>query len=1186
MAAKLGLELSKYLDQIVNSLKNNRASVLVGAGFSRNADGGPSSTFTFPTWNELADIFFECLFSDNSGNRRYLNPLALAEQVEAAYGRPVLDKLLTDHIPDIQCRPSVLHEMLLRLPWSDVFTTNYDTLLERASQEITEKRFNVVTRKEDLVGSADVPRIIKLHGSFPSHRPFVITTEDYRRYPRDSAHFVNTMQQSLLENTLCLIGFSGDDPNFLQWIGWIHDNLGLDNSPFIYLFTHNDFPDVQKKLLYQKKVIVLDISPLAPNGETRDCYLKLLERLLSEVSTKQPLWPGKKLHADLEGEKTLVDIVESLRQIRTSDPGWLVLPYSKRESARNLLQIVRRKLYTLSKSQQEGELAFLYEYDWLRNRCLQPLFSGELRVYRNILDRRQEEIKSENPIIASILLSLLQYYRLNDDRDEWEDAYNRITGFTQMMNEQRNRLTYELCLFSMFRFDFQKFKSDLEQWEVDTWSFEWALRKAGLLTECNELQQASMLLQNSLSSLRRQLQHDSQSVRLLSLESAQMSLKRYIEQVVRSDKGDWDAPPDLYDAEAERRLTHHKYDIDWYAENERFGFLLTAPKKEYRETTTTPAFEFGRQTVSFHSGEDTDAINAYAFLLFREETGFPFRVHNFVIGNKAAVGAAERIARYSFSWAVITIVRTYEEKALDLIFTRSALSIVDAQEVDALCKTYLEALRRVKDEIAASKWYSPVNFAGFAAGILPKLLSFLCCKCSLAMLDEMLGFLLDIYRSELRMNYRNIEILMSRLTAAFSDTELISRVPMLLRFPLLPEDIRIQHEFPDPILFIQRCGRNVDINLPADPEIDIIFSQSRLPGIEGQTALARLIILSEYGFLSERQNTSLGEMIWKEGLHLPNGFYRTLCLRLPYPADVNMHEEIKKLLLADLVDRESKNFAAISLNDTLLPELEQASLEGLFGLEDFRSLLSIFLKYQERLTKDLQVSSPFGDGEFSKRQLYHLSCIILKILLSLPEWQPTDTDVSMMEQILKVFQEYEVLHPALQVLWARRCSIEISEEKLFENQLLTGSEYQVLGVYETLLSETPSIREMVPVSAMERLLALTSQQIFWRGQGSLVSAMNVMSQILRSSPTMIAPGIERSLIFGLSRLLHETTISDDDSVEVAAIKGSNREAAARLSMRLYNRFVAESRQVPGPLLRWREVCGNPNEFAEIRNAGN
>jgi hypothetical protein len=55
---------------------------------------------------------------------------------------------------------------------------------------------------------------------------------------KNFAPFVNTVQQTLLEKSLCLIGFSGDDPNFLQWIGWIRDNFPettpLKNIPCWY----------------------------------------------------------------------------------------------------------------------------------------------------------------------------------------------------------------------------------------------------------------------------------------------------------------------------------------------------------------------------------------------------------------------------------------------------------------------------------------------------------------------------------------------------------------------------------------------------------------------------------------------------------------------------------------------------------------------------------------------------------------------------------------------------------------------------------------------------------------------------------------------------------------------------------------------------------------------------------------
>lgn len=159
----------------------------------------------------------------------------MAQEVEISFGRTKLDTILKDSIPDKDYSPSNLHKDLLNLSWRDVFTTNYDTLLERTADMVTDRRYNVVLNQEDFVNSNDAPRIIKLHGSFLSQRPFIITEEDYRTYPKKFAAMVNTVQQALLENVFCMIGFSCEDPNFLNWIGWIHDNLGKSSSQKLYM---------------------------------------------------------------------------------------------------------------------------------------------------------------------------------------------------------------------------------------------------------------------------------------------------------------------------------------------------------------------------------------------------------------------------------------------------------------------------------------------------------------------------------------------------------------------------------------------------------------------------------------------------------------------------------------------------------------------------------------------------------------------------------------------------------------------------------------------------------------------------------------------------------------------------------------------------------------------------------------
>ena len=75
-------------------------------------------------------------------------------------------------MPDDAISPGELHVELLKLNWHDVFTTNYDTMLERAYLDAGVS-YNVVTNKDTLLYTRS-PRIIKLHGSFPNIHPFII----------------------------------------------------------------------------------------------------------------------------------------------------------------------------------------------------------------------------------------------------------------------------------------------------------------------------------------------------------------------------------------------------------------------------------------------------------------------------------------------------------------------------------------------------------------------------------------------------------------------------------------------------------------------------------------------------------------------------------------------------------------------------------------------------------------------------------------------------------------------------------------------------------------------------------------------------------------------------------------------------------------------------------------------------
>ena len=107
----------------------------------------------------MSDLFYKQLYGDSqSPGKAYNSSLRLAQEVEIMFGRPKLEKIIKEAVPDLDYAPSILYIKLMELPWRDVFTTNYDTLLERAADKVSTRRYNVVHCQEDLVNTS-------LHGS-------------------------------------------------------------------------------------------------------------------------------------------------------------------------------------------------------------------------------------------------------------------------------------------------------------------------------------------------------------------------------------------------------------------------------------------------------------------------------------------------------------------------------------------------------------------------------------------------------------------------------------------------------------------------------------------------------------------------------------------------------------------------------------------------------------------------------------------------------------------------------------------------------------------------------------------------------------------------------------------------------------------------------------------------------------
>ena len=206
------------------------AAVMIGSGFSHCAADNADPNVKMPLWSDFIERVKTQLEIKPEDK---VDALKVAEEYRVHFSQNALNGLIEQVVNNSAWQPGEMYRDLLKFGWREVLTTNWDTLLENATEQYESKHFQIVNKPSDLTNTV-APRITKLHGTIGFSEKYIVAEEDYRTYPQQFGIFVNFVRQVLIENALCLIGFSGDDPNFVQWLGWIRDNL-QDRSQNIYL---------------------------------------------------------------------------------------------------------------------------------------------------------------------------------------------------------------------------------------------------------------------------------------------------------------------------------------------------------------------------------------------------------------------------------------------------------------------------------------------------------------------------------------------------------------------------------------------------------------------------------------------------------------------------------------------------------------------------------------------------------------------------------------------------------------------------------------------------------------------------------------------------------------------------------------------------------------------------------------
>lgn len=867
------------------------AAVLIGAGVSRGGARLLSSDSSRPPlWYELANDMARELYGAQSADAPR-DPLRLAEEFRAGLGDAALTDFLRRRIRDETFEPGSIHRDLLDLPWADVLTTNYDTLLERAAQD-ARRGYDLVRTEGDLP-HAGGPRIIKLHGSLRDGADVVISEEDYRTYPQRRAAFVNTARQIFIENELCLLGFSGDDPNFLQWAGWVRDQLS-SRARRIYLVGALDLPPIKRRLLEMRGVAPIDLAP-AVTGEPADRrHATAISLFLEHLKVARPAEPDDWEPASYQNYRSLrgsdheawsrdirnpEKVVESFRSAlaiwredRQACPRWLVCPRDVRHSFRHGTDTIDNPVLALETLTGNERRDALLEFAWRYDIAAQPLPPWLAERMDAILT--PETLAEADPeLVGALARVLLGAARTMDDEATLAIRAARVESLVAP-SDLPAIVAHERCLFARDRLDFAFVEENANKVAGD--DPVWSLRRGALLYWVGEREQAQQVIGAAARELRARLLRDPDSVALRSrLAWAKMlvgALRWEDDGVLLAelDGLEWLA---LRDYDPWKQLQPLDNEVD-----EGLRQRLEARQIE-------PGFEAGTyrdnsDSVTFGNATQVSTLGELRYVA--ERAGLPIRTrHVNMLGTRLAE-ALRLVFKPTAAWyaAFLSTMPEYSKGPIDIHLGRIPLARLeekavvelrrrlehavtfwrarvrrnrsDNKDVDVL-RLYVEALSRVaaRDDADNAKAHARLAVElGVDEGL------------NHWWMNEPIGHLLK------------------RAVDAAPADERCELSSELLRFPLAVErrandpPMSWYDPGPDVYRFVRRSGNEAIF----DARVAAFIHHLDNGGPSRTEAAVRLLYLHENGQLTANQVSSFADALWKDAAQESDGLPKGLNL--------------------------------------------------------------------------------------------------------------------------------------------------------------------------------------------------------------------------------------------------------------------------------------------------------------------
>jgi len=234
-------------DELVTSLLSHDCVLFTGAGMTQ-ATGGKSWAGLI---KELITRFnYSSVYTEDWES----HPERYQEIVDDIFAQNE-PQVVYEAVHDILQGVNIDNELfpLVKLPWLTVFTTNYDTALEKVLKEthkdqtitpiITGDQYMLPGKNRELsivylMGSVDVP--------YGSDGSMILTTGSNTREERNRIKIYDVLGSHIAKLSIVFVGYSFNDDVFIDAVKRVREKAGKDTKKFFALFK-NEITDPLKK---------------------------------------------------------------------------------------------------------------------------------------------------------------------------------------------------------------------------------------------------------------------------------------------------------------------------------------------------------------------------------------------------------------------------------------------------------------------------------------------------------------------------------------------------------------------------------------------------------------------------------------------------------------------------------------------------------------------------------------------------------------------------------------------------------------------------------------------------------------------------------------------------------------------------------------------------------------------------